>query len=57
VVPYLRERRAGMIINVTSSVGQLPMPLVASYTDLAAMRRALPGEDYLAPARQAMGPK
>jgi NAD(P)-dependent dehydrogenase (short-subunit alcohol dehydrogenase family) len=155
VVPHFRERGAGIVVNVTSSVGILPMPLVSAYTaskfalegfteslayelssfgvrakivepgygpttgftakspradgllpgpyavyadqlmrglasaktttgvdvaravwlaatdgtdrlryaagpdaeDLAAMRRALPGEDYLAPARAAMGPK
>ena len=32
VVPYFRERRAGTVINVTSSVGILPMPLVSAYT-------------------------
>lgn len=32
VIPHFRERRAGMIINVTSSVGILPMPLVSAYT-------------------------
>ena len=32
VVPHFRERRAGIVINVTSSVGILPMPLVSVYT-------------------------
>ena len=32
VVPHLRERRAGTLINVTSSVGIAPMPLVSVYT-------------------------
>ena len=32
VVPHMRERRAGTIVNVTSSVGIAPMPLVAVYT-------------------------
>ncbi|RYE86556.1 MAG: SDR family oxidoreductase, partial [Myxococcales bacterium] len=31
VIPHLRERRAGTIINVTSSVGIVPMPLVSAY--------------------------
>ncbi len=32
VVPHFRERRAGTVINVTSSAGILPMPLVSVYT-------------------------
>ncbi len=32
VVPHFRERRAGTLINVTSSVGIVPMPLVSVYT-------------------------
>lgn len=32
VVPHMRERGSGTIINVTSSVGIAPMPLVAVYT-------------------------
>lgn len=32
VIPHLRERGSGTIINVTSSVGIAPMPLVAAYT-------------------------
>lgn len=32
VIPHLRERRAGTIVNVTSSVGIVPMPLVSVYT-------------------------
>jgi NAD(P)-dependent dehydrogenase (short-subunit alcohol dehydrogenase family) len=32
VVPHLRERGSGTIVNVTSSVGIAPMPLVAAYT-------------------------
>jgi NAD(P)-dependent dehydrogenase (short-subunit alcohol dehydrogenase family) len=32
IVPHFRERRAGTLINVTSSVGIVPMPLVAVYS-------------------------
>jgi short-subunit dehydrogenase len=32
VVPHMRERGSGTIVNVTSSVGIAPMPLVAIYT-------------------------
>lgn len=32
IIPHLRERGAGAIINVTSSAGIAPMPLVAAYT-------------------------
>lgn len=32
IIPHFRERGAGTIINVTSSVGIAPMPLVAAYT-------------------------
>lgn len=32
VVPHMRERGSGTIVNVTSSVGVAPMPLVAVYT-------------------------
>jgi NAD(P)-dependent dehydrogenase (short-subunit alcohol dehydrogenase family) len=32
VVPHMRERGSGTIVNVTSSVGIAPMPLVAAYT-------------------------
>lgn len=32
IIPHLRERSAGTIINVTSSAGIAPMPLVAAYT-------------------------
>lgn len=31
-LPYFRKRKTGIIINVTSTVTQLPMPLVAIYT-------------------------
>lgn len=31
IVPHMRERGSGAIINVTSSVGIAPMPLVAAY--------------------------
>ena len=31
-VPHMRERGSGTIINVTSSVGIAPMPLIAAYT-------------------------
>jgi short-subunit dehydrogenase len=31
VIPHLRERRAGMLVNVTSSAGIVPMPLVSVY--------------------------
>jgi NAD(P)-dependent dehydrogenase (short-subunit alcohol dehydrogenase family) len=40
VIPHFRERRAGTIVNVTSSVGILPMPLVAAY---AASKYAVEG--------------
>lgn len=32
VIPHFRERRAGTLVNVTSSVGIVPMPLVSVYT-------------------------
>ncbi len=32
IIPHMRERGRGTIINVTSSVGLAPMPLVAIYT-------------------------
>ncbi|WP_349263341.1 SDR family oxidoreductase [Steroidobacter sp.] len=32
IIPHLRERGSGTIVNVTSSVGIAPMPLVAAYT-------------------------
>ena len=32
IIPHFRERRAGTIVNVTSSVGIAPMPLVSVYT-------------------------
>ncbi len=32
VLPQLRERRAGVVVNVTSSATLAPMPLVAVYT-------------------------
>jgi NAD(P)-dependent dehydrogenase (short-subunit alcohol dehydrogenase family) len=32
VLPQLRERRSGVIVNVTSSATLAPMPLVAAYT-------------------------
>lgn len=32
IIPHMRERGAGTIINVTSSAGIAPMPLVAAYT-------------------------
>ncbi len=32
VVPYFRERRSGVIVNVTSSVTLAPMPLASVYT-------------------------
>lgn len=32
VIPHLRERGSGVIVNVTSSAGIAPMPLVAAYT-------------------------
>jgi NAD(P)-dependent dehydrogenase (short-subunit alcohol dehydrogenase family) len=31
VVPHFRERRAGTLVNVTSSAGILPMPMVSVY--------------------------
>lgn len=32
IAPHMRERGSGTIVNVTSSVGIAPMPLVAAYT-------------------------
>lgn len=32
IIPHFRERRAGTLVNVTSSVGLLPMGLVSVYT-------------------------
>lgn len=32
VIPQMRERRSGVIVNVTSSVTLAPMPLAAAYT-------------------------
>jgi len=32
IVPQLRERRSGVVVNVTSSVTLTPMPLAAAYT-------------------------
>lgn len=32
IIPLFRERRAGVIVNVTSSAVLMPMPLVAVYT-------------------------
>lgn len=40
IIPHMRERGAGTIINVTSSVGIAPMPLVAAY---AASKYAIEG--------------
>ena len=31
IIPHFRERRAGTLVNVTSSVGIVPMPLVSVY--------------------------
>ncbi len=31
VIPHFRERRAGTLVNITSSVGIVPMPLVSAY--------------------------
>jgi NAD(P)-dependent dehydrogenase (short-subunit alcohol dehydrogenase family) len=39
-IPHLRERRAGTIVNVTSSVAIAPMPMVAVY---AASKTAIEG--------------
>lgn len=40
VIPQLRERRSGVIVNVTSSVTLAPMPLAAAYT---ASKQAIQG--------------
>jgi NAD(P)-dependent dehydrogenase (short-subunit alcohol dehydrogenase family) len=32
VVPHFRERRAGVLVNVTSSVGIVPMPMTSVYS-------------------------
>lgn len=40
VIPQMRERRSGVIVNVTSSVTLAPMPLAAAYT---ASKQAIDG--------------
>lgn len=40
VIPQMRERRSGVIVNVTSSVTLAPMPLAAAYT---ASKQAIEG--------------
>ncbi|MBX3188572.1 MAG: SDR family oxidoreductase [Labilithrix sp.] len=40
IIPHFRERRAGTLVNVTSSVGIVPMPLVSVY---AASKLAIEG--------------
>ena len=40
VIPQMRERRAGSIVNVTSSVALAPMPFAAAYT---ASKQAIEG--------------
>ena len=40
IIPHMRERGTGVIVNVTSSVGIAPMPLVAAY---AASKCAIEG--------------
>jgi len=40
IIPQFRERRAGVIVNVTSSVTLAPMPLAAAYT---ASKQAIEG--------------
>ncbi|MCG7509179.1 SDR family oxidoreductase [Mesorhizobium retamae] len=40
VIPQMRERRSGMIVNVTSSATLAPMPLAAAYT---ASKQAIEG--------------
>ena len=40
VIPQMRERRSGVIVNVTSSVTLTPMPLAAAYT---ASKQAIEG--------------
>ena len=40
VIPQMRARRAGVIVNVTSSVTLVPMPLAAAYT---ASKQAIEG--------------
>jgi len=40
VIPQMRARRAGVIVNVTSSVSLAPMPLAAAYT---ASKQAIEG--------------
>jgi NAD(P)-dependent dehydrogenase (short-subunit alcohol dehydrogenase family) len=40
VIPQMRERRAGVIVNVTSSATLAPMPLAAAYT---ASKQAITG--------------
>lgn len=50
VLPQFRERRAGLVVNVTSSVTLAPMPLVAAYT---ASKTAVEGFTSLAHELQA----
>jgi NAD(P)-dependent dehydrogenase (short-subunit alcohol dehydrogenase family) len=40
IIPQMRERRSGVIVNVTSSVTLAPMPLAAAYT---ASKQAITG--------------
>ncbi|WP_420963972.1 SDR family oxidoreductase [Brucella sp. IR073] len=40
VIPQMRERRSGVIVNVTSTVTLVPMPLAAAYT---ASKQAIEG--------------
>lgn len=40
VIPQMRDRRSGVIVNVTSSVALAPMPLAAAYT---ASKQAIEG--------------
>ncbi|GGZ39043.1 SDR family oxidoreductase [Asticcacaulis endophyticus] len=40
VIPQMRERRSGVVVNVTSSVTLAPMPLAAAYT---ASKQAIEG--------------
>lgn len=53
VIPQMRERRSGVIVNVTSSVTLAPMPLAAAYTGSKAAIEGFTGS--LAHELQAFG--
>ncbi len=52
VVPQFRERRSGVIVNVTSSTTLAPMPLAAVYTASKAAIEGFTGSLAFGPVRQ-----